>query len=342
MKYEELSDFFHQHAQELTESKSPTAKFRSASYERVAVKLQQLAGTQVTDANINDLDISTHMKDRAKAFMSNAVKSPRRVQSKTKPVTKQTKSVTKKIKPLDVEPREKTQEKTPNTTSTKDSTRLTKELVEFMGIGETRAKKLIESGVRSISQLHQKKYRDLLPEETKAFIDLKPVKPIPREHITALVPLLTSGKPKAIIVGSYRRERPSSSDIDVLIESDDADCIQKYLKKISKKLNGKVYPYSKGVDKLSMIVDTSDLISQGLVYKIDAFRVVPEEFASMLLYSTGSKEFNVEMRSKAKKLGYKLNQRGLFDAAGERIPLETEEDYFKFLKMPYKTPRERI
>jgi DNA polymerase lambda len=215
-----------------------------------------------------------------------------------------------------------------------------------MGIGTERAKELIEAGVVSINNLHMKKYRDMLPDETKIFIDLKPLQKIPNEHIKLLEPFImkaSTKNTKLTIVGSYRRGKPFSSDIDVMVVSTDENAIEILLENLRKILDGKVYPYSVGYDKLSLVVDMSALVKQpNCIYKIDAFRTTPAESIPMLLYSTGSKEFNVSMRSKAKKLGYKLNQKGLFknDVRVENLP--TEQAYFDILGMDYLAPSQRV
>jgi DNA polymerase/3'-5' exonuclease PolX len=128
-----------------------------------------------------------------------------------------------------------------------------------------------------------------------------------------------------------------------MVVSDNQDAIQLLLERLTDILNGKIYPYSKGKDKMSLIVDMSELLnSENKVYKIDAFRTTKEEQVPMLLYSTGSKEFNVTMRSKAKKLGYLLNQKGLFKN-GTKVPdLNTEKAYFDVLGMEYLEPSKRI
>jgi DNA polymerase/3'-5' exonuclease PolX len=59
-----------------------------------------------------------------------------------------------------------------------------------------------------------------------------------------------------------------------------------------------------------------------------------------LLYFTGSKELNLMMRNKAKKLGYKLNEYGLFKGS-KNIYVESEEEIFDLLEMKYLEPQER-
>jgi DNA polymerase/3'-5' exonuclease PolX len=59
-----------------------------------------------------------------------------------------------------------------------------------------------------------------------------------------------------------------------------------------------------------------------------------------LLYFTGSKEFNLMLRSNAKKMGYKVSEYGIFKN-NKNIYVESEEEIFKILGMKYLEPQER-
>ena len=152
---------------------------------------------------------------------------------------------------------------------------------------------------------------------------------------------------KIELVGSYRRKKKTSRDIDVMVISKKPDILIELIEKLKKLFKNQAYPYSQGKDKLSIIVKFKD----DAHYKMDMFRVDPSEYTPMLLYSTGSKQFNIKMRARAKKQGYLLNQRGLFkkdnkqDSGDSLTPvdgLNTEQDYFDILNMKYLEPHERI
>ena len=76
-------------------------------------------------------------------------------------------------------------------------------------------------------------------------------------------------------------------------------------------------------------------------YKYDVFRCQSSEEASMLLYSTGSKSFNIKMRANAKRQGYLLNQHGLFKN-GKMVPTHFEADFFNILGMQWLEPKDRL
>ena len=72
-------------------------------------------------------------------------------------------------------------------------------------------------------------------------------------------------------------------------------------------------------------------------------RFIPfNSYGSSILYFTGSKKFNTQMRSHALSKGYSLNEYGLKKLSDNiTIPCKTEEEVFTILQYPYKTPEER-
>ena len=90
------------------------------------------------------------------------------------------------------------------------------------------------------------------------------------------------------------------------------------------------------------------------IVRIDIYLVSdPRSYPFALLYSTGSKTFNIQMRSEAKRQGYDLSNFNLFDngtvsngalqsgTIGNPIYLKNEKEIFKFLGMEYVIPEER-
>jgi DNA polymerase/3'-5' exonuclease PolX len=79
------------------------------------------------------------------------------------------------------------------------------------------------------------------------------------------------------------------------------------------------------------------------IRRVDIRLIPMSSYFPALLYFTGSYTFNQEMRSNAKKLGYKLNEYGLYDIrTGEQIIILSEQEMFKKLNMIYKDPEQRI
>jgi DNA polymerase/3'-5' exonuclease PolX len=370
MNYEQLKDKFLDKAKELSSSSDTSARYRANAYSRVASKLETLDPKEkASGETLKTLELSEYMQAKANEYIQGKTN-----KKKVKLVKTSSKSKDRSKSPAKDRSRSRSRSKSPVI----DTSKLSNELLNFMGIGPEKAAELIAAGLKHINQLHMKKYKELLPEETKLFIDMKPIQKIPNEHIKVLEPLLMQAiddKLSITITGSYRREKPYSSDIDLMVVSDEDNAIQLLLNRLTKILDGKVYPYSKGADKMSLLVDMTDMLGESQsdviqsvvnrkaptklkakpaavklsnaakekkVYKIDAFRTNTADKIPMLLYSTGSKEFNVMMRGKAKKLGYLLNQKGLFKD-GKLVPdLKTELDYFKILDLEYKEPKMRL
>lgn len=223
--------------------------------------------------------------------------------------------------------------------------KIIKELSKIMGIGEARAKALVAQGLTNINDMYKEKWFNMLPEETKLNLKLKPEVPIPYGDIKKIEEYLNKTKYQIIIVGSYRRRRPYSNDIDVMVISDDSNILDKLLKTLLKKSANNCHPYSKGLDKMSVILNTANITDAKHIYKLDFFRCPVKDKIPMLLYSTGSKELNIIMRRNAKRKGYLLNQHGLFKLSNDKKikieNLKTEKDYFDYLGMEYKEPEMR-
>lgn len=76
--------------------------------------------------------------------------------------------------------------------------------------------------------------------------------------------------------------------------------------------------------------------------QVNLFDVKPEEYGAAVLMATGSGEFNVMMRGKAKKLGLRLNQYGLWLGDRRVCDCSTEDMIFAALGMTYVRPEDRL
>lgn len=76
---------------------------------------------------------------------------------------------------------------------------------------------------------------------------------------------------------------------------------------------------------------------------LDVYVATPETWATLLLIRTGSKEHNIMMCSRAKRMSMKLHAdgSGLFAPGEQRVAGDTEESIFKALGLPYKEPGRR-
>ncbi len=130
------------------------------------------------------------------------------------------------------------------------------------------------------------------------------------------------------VAGSLRRMRETIGDIDILVESDDG---------------GRVAAIFTGLPVVSRVLAQGDTKASVIVeggLQID-LRVVPEgSFGAALQYFTGSKAHNVRLREIGRKLGFKINEYGIF-RKGKRIGGRAEEDLYRMVGMPWIPPELR-
>lgn len=131
-----------------------------------------------------------------------------------------------------------------------------------------------------------------------------------------------------LLGGSLRRRRETIKDIDILISADKSDDIMEAftgMPRVDRII-------ARGATKSSVVL--KDDINADL-------RVVQDdEFAFASHYFTGSKQHNTELRGRAKKLGYKLNEYGLFKGEAS-LPCKDEVELFAALGLDYIEPELR-
>jgi len=94
------------------------------------------------------------------------------------------------------------------------------------------------------------------------------------------------------------------------------------------------------VKKIQAKGETKSSVLSRLDIQVDC-RVVPEKsFGAALLYFTGSKSFNIKLRTIALNLGFKINEYGVFKKE-KHLAGHSEEEIFKLLKMSYIPPELR-
>ena len=140
-----------------------------------------------------------------------------------------------------------------------------------------------------------------------------------------------------IIAGSYRRKNKTSGDIDILITS--KKLTLKRIVDILKKWGIITDVISMQKEKFMGIAHCPS--GQYFYFHVDIVFLPKEQWGAGLLWFTGSKGFNIQMRSKAKKMGYTLNQHGLFNKNGDQIPVYTEKEIMKALGMKWVPPEKR-
>ena len=216
------------------------------------------------------------------------------------------------------------------------------------GVGPKKALDLIAAGHRTIQELRVAAAADSKLFNKNQRIGLQYYEDlqqrIPRAEMDEHAAQLMAVKPAAlegVIVGSYRRGRPDSGDIDMLVTSavDAGKALADYVKAL------KDAGYVKevlaiGAHKCLAIAQLADGVS---ARRLDLLVTPPAEFPFAVLYFTGSDTFNVRMRQVALEQGYTLNEHALTNVkTGEAVAgLKTERDIFDFLKVEWREPVER-
>lgn len=213
------------------------------------------------------------------------------------------------------------------------------ELVRIHGINRSKAIELYNEGIRSIKDVIDS---DIVTERIKIcakYVD-ELEKRVPREHITEIIEIMKKECKDVVSVtgvGSYRRLKKTSGDIDVLICVSNITDSKEINKKI-KTLPFYIYTTDEGEQSMRIIVKWN----KG-VYFMDVVYTTPIEFGAALMHTTGSMKFNIVMSVKAIKRGYKLSIHGLFyRETDERVNgTDTEEGIFEKLSVKFIPPELR-
>lgn len=146
------------------------------------------------------------------------------------------------------------------------------------------------------------------------------------------------------VAGSYRRRKETIGDVDLLVTSEDAPAV------IARFL---AYPPIRDVIKQG---DNGVSVNLAGDVQVD-MRVLEEATAgAALVYFTGSKEHNIELRQRALERGLSVSEYGVFELAeegqegvtsttgrelGKRVAGRTEEEVYESLGLPWIPPEMR-
>jgi DNA polymerase/3'-5' exonuclease PolX len=213
-------------------------------------------------------------------------------------------------------------------------------------VGANKAGEYIKRGYTSIYDIPEDELTKTQKISIQYYDDLQ--ERIPRKEITAFENVLRNllnkidSNIRMEIAGSYRRELPTSGDIDVLMTYDKSPIPFAIFKRILRKLN------TEGL-VLANLKEGSGIYNgiikiNGKARRLDIHFVPKKIWDSSLLYFTGSQLFNIQMRQIAIDKGLKLSNKGLFDISGGKevlLPFTTEEEIFEALDLSYVEPKDR-
>lgn len=132
--------------------------------------------------------------------------------------------------------------------------------------------------------------------------------------------------------GSVRRRQETIGDLDLLASSTQPAGV------IS------AFTHLPAVERVLAAGETKATVELHDGVQVDLRVVPPESFGAALQYFTGNKDHNVELRERAKKLGLKVNEYGVFrgnDGAEERVGGATEDEVYSLLGLETPPPEIR-
>ena len=231
-------------------------------------------------------------------------------------------------------------------------------LKKITGIGDAKAKILIEKGITNIDLLREAidsnkiKVTDHIRIGAKYYNDFN--ERIPRSEIIEFNKYFKEIFKDLNIIyeicGSFRREKDTCGDIDILVTSEDFindDFISKseIMQRIIKKLIASKILLKDGTltpDAIKKFMGTCKLpIKNAFARRLDIRIIKFKSYPTALMYFTGSKDFNLKMRNKAISMDMMLNEYGLYDKNKEQLQINSEEDIFKTLNESYIEPNKR-
>jgi len=132
------------------------------------------------------------------------------------------------------------------------------------------------------------------------------------------------------VAGSARRRKETVGDLDLLVASKDPGrVVERFVS-----MPPIIRVLSQGSTKSTVVLEKN--------LQVDLRVIQPKEYGAALQYFTGSKEHNVKLRTIAVKMGYKLNEYGLFERDSDaRVAGETEEEIYRALGMSPMPPELR-
>ena len=227
------------------------------------------------------------------------------------------------------------------------------DILQLQGVGPKKAQLLYRSlGVASVDALYQAvkshKLLDLpgMGEKSEAKI-LKAIKDMQkREGRFRISRALSCAKgymehlnksPGVIEVstaGSLRRWKESIGDIDILVTGDEGS---PEMERVMESFTA--YPE---VTEILASGETKSSVVLRSGIQVDLRLLDRRSFGAALLYFTGSKAHNIALRDRAKRMGLKVSEYGVFrEGDNGRVAGESEEEVYRAIGLPWIPPELR-
>nr|CAD7458976.1 unnamed protein product [Timema tahoe] len=231
-------------------------------------------------------------------------------------------------------------------------------LTRVSGIGPAKAKELVNAGVMSVEDLQ--KHKDKLNHHQliglKYFEDFE--KRVTKEEIQEIEKIIKEEVGKldqdylVTICGSYRRGKPDSGDIDVLLTHPSYTSKDGNSKK--SQLLKKVVSLLESIGLITDTISLGDIKFMGVcsikkargesdirpVRRLDIRLTPHDQYHCSILYFTGSDLFNKTMRAHALEHGFTLNEYSL-RPVGATDPTQNQYCHYQGDEMPLAQRRTR-
>lgn len=183
-------------------------------------------------------------------------------------------------------------------------------------------------GMGSKTELNILRSIEMLKQNAQSEVPIGVALPLANLFLNDLkrLPEVTDGA----ICGSLRRGKELVKDIDLLIATRNPDLVRQTVLK---------HPQVKDI---IISGNEKSAVLTWLGVKVEVRTVSPDQFWSALHHLTGSKEHHERLRQRARSLGLKVNEYGIFPEGSEvSLEIKGEEDIYRATGVPYIPPELR-
>ncbi|WP_227765759.1 DNA polymerase/3'-5' exonuclease PolX [Zhaonella formicivorans] len=183
-------------------------------------------------------------------------------------------------------------------------------------------------GMGSKTELNILRSIEMLKQNAQSEVPIGVALPLANLFLNDLkrLPEVTDGA----ICGSLRRGKELVKDIDLLIATRNPDLVRQTVLK---------HPQVKDIITSG---NEKSAVLTWLGVKVEVRTVSPDQFWSALHHLTGSKEHHERLRQRARSLGLKVNEYGIFPEGSEvSLEIKGEEDIYRATGVPYIPPELR-
>ena len=220
-------------------------------------------------------------------------------------------------------------------------------LLDISGLGPKRVQKLYhELNITNIAELRKalesgqvsdlegfgpKTVNNILEAlETKSFKKDRTRLDIAEQFVDPLVDYLKDLDfvEDAAVAGSFRRRKETVGDLDIIATSNEGQKV------------GEAFVKFDSISEVLSQGETKASVKLRSGLQVDLRVVKKESYGAAMLYFTGSKAHNIQLRNIAVDEGYKVNEYGVFEN-DDFILGQTEEEIYDFFDMPFIVPELR-